>query len=416
MKFSDRGIKALEIKDKEYQVREAHGFTVRILPSGVKRWEYIYNSPETSKRRRMHLGNYCEAGTVHEPKTDTSLATAHQRHTDARGLVLKGIDPQTLPEPESISEASNKPLTVKELKKKYITHITGGLNEKGEVIHGLDPRSVKNQDNRLEKRLIPVWENKLITDISKNDAIELLESIPKPGAARNILLAGRAMFSYALDRELILFNPFANAGKAVPKTAPNERDRVLDDDELRLVWPLLWAGGKPSILRRAILIILYTGQRPDEVASMPKIEIEPNGRWWMIPKERAKNKREHRVYLSAPVRRLIAPLLLIPGDYVFPASRGAEGPVGVTSLDSHVQRYLGDGEYAGLPRWTPHDLRRTYATGVARLGADDATIDVLQNHAKQGVVRIYNRYKYDPQRRVWAIRWAWEIRRILRSK
>jgi len=416
MKFSDRGIKALEVRDKEYQVREAHGFTIRVLPSGVKRWEYIYNSPLTGKRRRMHLGNYCEAGAVHEPKTDTSLATAHQRYTDARGLVLKEIDPQAPPEPESIPEPAGRPLTVKELKKKYIAHITGGLNEKGEIIHGLSPDSVKNQDNRLEKRLIPAWENRLITDISKNDAIELLECISKPGAARNILLAGRAMFSYALDRELILFNPFANAGKAVPKTAPNERDRVLDDDELRRIWPLLCSKGKPGIIRRVLLIILLTGQRPDEVAAMPKIEIEANGRWWMIPKERAKNKKEHRVYLSAPVRRLISPLLLVPGDYVFPASRGAEGPVGVTSLDSHVQRYLSDEEYAGLPRWTPHDLRRTYATGLASLGADDSVIDVLQNHKKIGVVRIYNRYKYDADRRAWAIRWAWEIRRILRSK
>lgn len=412
MKFSARSIDTFEIRDKEYQVREIHGFTLRVMPAtvrrpaGGKRWEYVYDSPTTGKRRRMSLGTY----------PDVSLKAAHKLHADARALLLQGIDPQdpVSSEPDPLPELSEG-ITVEELKKRYIKHITGGVNENGEILHGLSPRSVNNQSNRMEKYLIPAWKDRIIKELKKADAIKLLESIEKPGAARNILLAARAMFAYALDRELVEFNPFARAGKSVPKTAPNERERVLDHEEIMHVHSLLKSKGKSSVIQRALLTILYTGQRPDEVAGMPKSEIDKTLKWWTIPKERAKNNQEHRVYLSLPVRKLIAPLLLLPGDYVFPAGRGAKGPTLVTSLDSHVQRYMGVGNYAGLPRWTPHDLRRTYATGLASLGADDATIDVMQNHKKKGVVRIYNRYKYDPQRRKWAIKWAWEIRRILRT-
>jgi len=56
-------------------------------------------------------------------------------------------------------------------------------------------------------------------------------------------------------------------------------------------------------------------------------------------------------------------------------------------------------QYLGLPRWTPHDLRRTAATKLSELGCPDEIIDAILNHVKKGVIGVYNRNKYDKEKR-----------------
>ena len=63
-------------------------------------------------------------------------------------------------------------------------------------------------------------------------------------------------------------------------------------------------------------------------------------------------------------------------------------------------------EYFGLPRWTPHDLRRTAATKMSELGCPDEIIDAILNHAKKGVIGIYNRNKYDKEKQEWLTKWS----------
>ena len=102
-------------------------------------------------------------------------------------------------------------------------------------------------------------------DIRRRDAIKLIENIAakKPGSARNVLLAARAMFTYALRRELVEFNPFSEVGLAVPAAGPNDRQRTLSDDELKnVVLPYLLSSDGNPIIKNALLLILVTGQRP----------------------------------------------------------------------------------------------------------------------------------------------------------
>lgn len=75
------------------------------------------------------------------------------------------------------------------------------------------------------------------------------------------------------------------------------RDRVLAPAEIKTVWTNIDACNMTDEIRRAIKLVLVTAQRPGEVIGMHSSEIE--GVWWTIPKERSKNGREHRVYLTA---------------------------------------------------------------------------------------------------------------------
>lgn len=375
MTFTDKYLKALKPREKQYYIREKHGFAVRVLPSGVITFLYIYTL--NGKRRQMNLGNY----------PTTKLADARKKFLDAAGRVAEGNDPQTQPER---AEASTE-LTVKALAKQYFAHIETHLVD----------RSVKQQKRTIEQDVLPAWGEQLVTDIRRRDAIELIEQVAgrAPGQARNVLLNARTMFSFALHREMIEYNPFSGVGAAVPSAAPGSRERVLSDEEIKTAW---WALTKPGseIVRRAILLILVTGQRPGEVAGIHSDEIDAEGHWWTIPPERSKNGRENRVFLTHLARSLIPPL----NDYCFPAQKGAEGHVSEGSLSHHIAYF--SPKYLGFSRWTPHDLRRTAATKLAELGCPDEIIDEIQNHKKRGVIRTYNRYRYDKEKKLWLERWA----------
>jgi len=394
--FTDQFIKNLKPEPEMYQIREGRGFAIRVLPSGVKTWYYIYDFG--GKRRQMNLGNY----------PDKSLERAHDDYRNALDLVKTGIDPQAPPPEPKATAAEPEISTVTDLKSKYIQHVKTHLVE----------RSVKHQDERLEKHLIPAWGDRPITTIRRRDAIELIEKIAatKPGAARNVLLAARAMFTYALRREMVEYNPFSEVGLAVPAATANDRDRTLSNDELRtVVLPYLLAPGGNTILKNALLMILVTGQRPGEVAGMHQNEI--NEDWWTIPWQRIKtecrkgkkNPQDHRVFLTPLAKSFLLP----SDDYIFPAGRGAEGPVSTNSLAHHIQ--FQKPSYLGLPRWTPHDLRRTARTGMAAIGVLERHAEAVLNHAQEGMKKIYDRHHYDKEKKSALTRWSKHLEKLIKE-
>lgn len=397
--FTERGLQALKPKEKDYIISEGHGFTIRVLPSGVKTFWYYYSYG--GKRRKFNLGNY----------PSVSLADARTKFREAANMVANNVDPQA---PPVIAPSEPEEHTIEGLTKLYIEHCKTHLVE----------RSVKQQGRTLGKDVLPVWGHKMVGEIRKRDAIALIESIAKraPGQSRNVLLASRAMFSYAVHREIVEYNPFSGVGIAVPQVSPNSRERTLSDNEIKHVWSMLSNWSSSEIIRRALLLILVTGQRPGEVAGIHSREVSFGvGKercricrrcgWWTIPSERSKNGRENRVFLND----LSMSLLINFDDYLFPASRGANGPVIVNSLAHHISHYTKP-PYLGLPRWTPHDLRRTAATGLASIGCPDEIIDEIQNHKKRGIIGTYNRYRYESEKQQWLTKWSEHLKRLVDIK
>jgi integrase len=390
--FTDKYLQGKDCRprDKQFYIRERRGFAIRVLPTGAITFLYIYSI--NGKRRQMNFGNY----------PHVSLATARKKYREAASLVADGTDPQgDLYQPP-------QELTVTDLVTSYIKHCRTHLVEK----------SVKHQSRTLEKDLLPVWGDRAITAISRRDAIALLESVARraPGQARNLLKNARAMFTFARHREQVEFNPFTDVSAAVPSIAQTSRDRVLTDDELKIVWHTLTDPDSYGFLevKQALLLVLITAQRPGEVAGMHRREIDEE--WWTIPKERTKYKTHpYRVYLSPLALRLIGDT----SDFIFPAPI-KEGPIDGNSLPSLVnKKYARSGKvpYFGLPRWTPHDLRRTAATKLSEeLGAPDEVIDMILNHKKMGVTGIYNRNKYDKEKQKWMTKWADWLETLIKPK
>lgn len=405
MKFTDRYLQSIKPPEKEYCIREGHGFTLRVLPSGLKVFQYVFTLK--GKRHRLNLGHY----------PVVSLAEAREKYHVAFLKVSKGVNPQdhmVAVEPESS-------LTVSHLVAKYKLFCKE---------QKLENSTIQETVRTLDKYVIPFWGNRNIQDIRRRDAIDLIEPLAAtvPGQARGVMKITRAMFNYALKREMLDFNPFVYVPDAIPSVKSSSTERVLDDAEIMTIWKILYSKDAPgtSVARRALLLVLVTAQRPGEVAGMAWDEIE--GNWWTIPVERIKTRKSrkevHRVFLTPLALSLIgenpgySPYVFLGASPTSPISRHAlshlvckETEGGRPTVEG--KKSAAREKYFGLPRWTPHDLRRTAATKLSELDCVDGIIDSILNHGKTGVIGIYNRYKYDKQKQEWLTKWAEHLEELV---
>jgi len=441
MKFTNKMITNLKTEAKQYYRRESDGFAVRVLPSGVKTWLFIYT--RAGKRRQMNLGDY----------PDITLAKARERAVVARKALKDGNDPQEVgfewhrnPERERMeaikkAEEELKNPSMKDLAKEYIEK-HANVNKRAS--------SAKEDQRLLDKDVIPVWGDRKAQDIRKRDVVRLLEDAAKRGPAltHNIFKLVRKMFNFAVSRDILENTPCA--GIKIDEIAHiTARDRVLREakdnggvDEISTFWNELEKASMSDEVKNILRLILITGQRPGEVAGIHSKEFE--GRWWTIPVERRKVKEKsknppqpHRVYLSDMAMEILGEF----EGYAFPSPANKTDETGnvirYTHIDKNavayaIRRNLKDyrprrpikGEKVKMVRvaedrkmeiehFTPHDLRRTCSTRLAELGFKDEVNDAILGHVKSGVVGIYNRYKYDREKQLAMESWGRKLQSIL---
>jgi integrase len=205
------------------------------------------------------------------------------------------------------------------------------------------------------------------------------------------------------DDDFNLNAAFVRVGaRANPKE--RARTRVLSDDELRVVWPLL---GEAETFGALLKTLLLTAQRRDEVANMTWSEIGAEG-IWTIPAERYKTKRSNHVPLSKAARAVIEAQPQIDGcEYVFPSrTKTPFSGFGKSKarLDKaillHIQKRVKKLAAAEpLPNWTLHDLRRTAKTLMARAGVRPDISERVLGHVIAGVEGTYDRHSYADEKR-----------------
>ena len=415
--FTDTMVKKLKPADKKYVRGEGNGFTIRVMPSGVKSWLYAYAID--GKRREMPLGSY----------PDVTLETARGKFDEAKKKVKNGIDPMT--EKEMAADARQKAFTVADLCTEYIERHAKGFK-----------RSWEADKRLLDVEIIPTWGKRKAEDIKKRDVTLLLESIidrGTPAMSNQVLKITRKMFNFAVERDILQHTPFAG----VKALAPNvSRERTLTTTEIKTLWGNLAGVAISDELKRALKLVLVTAQRPGEVMGMHTDELDD--RWWTIPSERAKNGREHRVYLTDTALELIGPITVTeeetgqtkPKGYIFPSPhKKKHQAIDAHALPVAVRRNLAwpltdkegkplkgaDGNPAtenklGTDKFTPHDLRRTAATAMASMGYMDEIIDAVLSHTKKGIIRTYNRHAYDKEKQQALESWERKLNSIIVGK
>jgi len=101
--------------------------------------------------------------------------------------------------------------------------------------------------------------------------------------------------------------------------------------------------------------------------------------------------------------------------FVFPGDR-PDSPITANSVNHHVRRSVaatGKTPYYGLERWTPHDLRRTAATGFRRLGATRDEMDLILGHRAGGVTGVYDRHSGEAEKERWLTAWGEHIQSLV---
>ena len=241
------------------------------------------------------------------------------------------------------------------------------------------------------------------------------------------------MFSYAVKRDVIEANPFMGMEAPAPSKV---RERNLSFEEIKALWNNLDQADMSDQIKRALKLILVTGQRPGEVIGMHRGEIDESGRWWTIPGEaiytaQAKNHLAHRVYLTDTALQLI-------GDkegYIFesPASPADLAAIPPKPAKPYVVQTMTVSVKKNLPHtaaskvidklkikhFVPHDLRRTVTSRMAEIGILDDMIDRVQNHlliVKGGVRKNYNHYAYDKEKQIVFETWERKLNSVIEGK
>lgn len=389
-------IRKLKPVDREYRKSEGNGFTIRIMPTGFKSWLYLYAI--AGKRRCLNLGQY----------PDVTLETAREKFEVAKKQVKNGIDP--LEFAEHAQEEKRKAPTVSELFADYL--IRHAKLKKRET-------SWREDERLFRVNVEPEWGTRKAAEIKKGDCIALLYTYTdRPALCHNVMKLTRKLFNFAVENDILENTPFT--GVKVPVVLVS-RERILSEAEISKLWVTeLPKAAMSDAVKRIIKLLLLTGQRVGEVCGINPNEVA--GHWWTLPPERTKNKQTHSVYLTDTAIEILG----TPNNgfyFLSPVSKVDEkGNTVYAHIDENAVAYairknlkdyqpsrpikrehvsmvkVPEEKKMELAHFTPHDLRRTFSTGLAVLGFHDEIIDTVTGHKKQGIIKIYNRYKYDTEK------------------
>ena len=364
-------IKPPESGQVEYFDQGFPGLALRVSYGGGKSWVFFYR--HAGKLRRMTLGTYPALG----------LAEARQAWRDARTESAQGRDPAR-------SRKVGKPATDFESVAREWLQRDQAKN-----------RTVRQVTLVVEGEMLPLWGHRPIADIGRRDVLDLIDSIANRGAvtmARRVQGYVHRLFRWAVGRGIVEKNPAADLPRPGAET---RRERVLTDTEITSIWKAAdeWPFG--AIYR----LLLLTGARRGEIgdlrwAELDKEEIKLDG-------ARTKNGKPHVIPLSKAAQAVTSELHRVAGtELVFGISKSAGGyDRAKERVDAKIAAMMG----AQLPPWRLHDLRRTVATGLQKLGMNLQVIEAVLGHvsgSRSGVVGTYQRHSFDAEKRAALEAWG----------
>ena len=269
-------------------------------------------------------------------------------------------------------------------------------------------KSWHNQERRLEIYVLPKWRDTDLASIRRSDVRDLIDGIDgivAPGRALTII---RTMFRYAMGRDWIEASP----AEAIPNPSVDvPRDRYLDMKEVRAVYQAADMMGYP--FAGFLKMLILTGQRRTEAASMRWADIDLDAGTWVLSSADTKSARTHLVPLAPQAVDLLKATPQF-GPYVW--SSDGETHIKCYSQGKKKLDMLLAAKGTDLKPWRLHDLRRTAATHMVRLGVSELVVGRVLNHAPQGVTaRTYALHSYEAEKRQAFGVWASEITGSLKS-
>ncbi len=269
------------------------------------------------------------------------------------------------------------------------------------------PRTLVETKRYIEHNLKPAWNTTPIHRIRRSDVLRVLDAMVDRGtttSANRCLATIRKLFNWCLERGYIEASPAAGIrppGKEV------SRARVLTAAELGAIWSAADEIGYPAG-RWLQMMIASGGQRLTDVARMRRSEITGDV-WRMVTP--TKSDEPHTVPLSSLALDVLADCPTFKGDYVFSTTAGKKHIQAFSKIKADIDRR------SQVEAWRFHDIRRTVATAFGEyLALPPHVAEAVQNRrggAVSGVVAVYNRARYESDKRQALDAWAGYVRATL---
>lgn len=284
------------------------------------------------------------------------------------------------------------------------------------------PRTYSTHKSNIDRWLLPVLGKKPLALITRKDISRVLDQIPcdRPALPRNVFVLMRTLFNWAIERGELDKSPML--GLKAPRAAP-ERHHILADHELLAV--AAYAPKLGPVWGNLVHMLLLTGQRLREVAEADWAEFDRGARLWTIPRSRTKNGRDHVVPLNVGALAVLDERAGLDGDedepvwplsgFVF--SHGGGRPVsGFSKMKRRFDALLAEIQDPTIAPWRLHDLRRTVATNMQRLGVRFEVTEAILNHVsvtQAGVVSVYQRHDWLDEKRAALDAWGEKVVAII---
>ncbi len=404
--MTDSDLRSLEIKEKKYKKSTGEGLLVLVYPNGSKYfvWEYQFPPVKDGKRKTYHIGKYGK----NDGEWSLAAARDEKRRLDAERK--KGNDPQLLKSTHKESIVSGAEHTFGKVATEWMGMQTALLAK----------TTVNEYRNMLDYEILPVFENRPIISITREECLKIHEGKVRKGKkerARKILMTMKLVFDYAMDKFqdkswIMKINP-ARASK-LTRTGHKAKPLPSLTTDWNKVKDFLVAVTENKcrgeyVTNIAVKVGALTFLRATSLVSPRWSDIDFDKKMWTVPdyamKGRENTGKHHLVPMSPPLIELFEKLKALNGDeeYCFYSARGKTTPYINSSSPNHHIKNLG---YEG--KMTTHGFRSMAMTyGMEKLGFSYEIIDLQLGHIKGDKIRqAYDRAQFIDERIDFMNKWS----------
>jgi integrase len=362
--LTDVGVKALKARSVRYAFPdpELRGHYVRVQPSGAKAFVTVARNPSGKQ-----IWSVIGAADV------MGIDAARDKAREAINRIRRGLPAFEAPpdQPDSFQAVAENWLKRHAAAKRL--------------------RSQKQIERLLRVHVYPVWSKRPFLSIRRSDVAALLDGIEDSTSARQadcVLTVIRSVMNWYSVRNDDYTPPIV---KGMRRQNPKEhqRDRVLTDAEIRLIWKQAETNGSFGAFVR---LALLTAQRRAKLATLRWSDIVDGE--WIIPKAPREKDSAGSLLLPKAALEIINAQPKLANPFVF-AGRADRAFNGYSKMKRRFD--------AALPRdavaaWTIHDLRRSSRSLMARAGIDQHIAEKIMGHATPGIESVYNRYEFGDEK------------------
>jgi len=380
-KLTDKKLRSLLGRqgERESKISDGAGLMVRVSKAGSISWFYKYRlGGRDTPALMLALGKY----------PDLTLAKAREKRDQCRAWLVEGRDPQRMF--KLGREETLKPVTVKEALEYWLTEYVDG-----NLVNDIRYRE------RFTNHIYPYIGDMALSDCETHHWLTCLSRTKKnaPSVAGMVLQMGQQAFKFCRIRRYAVCHVLDGLTMQDIGVKTSKRKRVLTSRELTdLLVSLKNDSFSPYYTSLASLLITF-GARTGEVRLSELKEWDLRDKLWTVPEAHSKNGEK----IIRPIPDRLCPLI----EQLKQQNKKSGLLLGEVKTDSAVSQTgrkmcqrLGHSEH-----WRLHDLRRTFSTGMSDLGIAPHIVELLLGHTLGGVMAVYNRSQYLPEKLDALTRW-----------